>query len=496
MGLEAGEHHAAPHVIESSLAATSLLAELSSLQWSWALAGGLLMEAFAGSRAMAWEWAARRASWHSCQRALIPFSAFPRIKVWRDSSYGKRFRKFQPNASTEAANPDRAVRDGSGTGYAVAAGSSVSHLRYCRKADARSELALRPTEGNMYSLQQAIFMQGIGIPVPKAVGTVIYGWGQYKDEVDQLPRAEQDKIDQAADLIVSSFAQFALPPFRSVTIIGHADKDWHGTELEGKVSVQRARAVQKALTEKVLALWRNRNMGPTPPGGVEWELDGKGATEMIAPAYHAQNRRVVIELIRNGAPIPPPPAPATLQQRVDRLLRLLESRKLPGDGAGTRTSRAKCMLSKLTKPGVIDVFVDGSIANETINGSTPKPEECLVYGRNAGWLGNYDGTKKPMPQSEFMKFLGSVTPIINGPGFASDQTDDHMLEVLAVLIRNIEDGMNMVDNYIVRMGMMSDPIVQKLLKIDGFAGDVARKKLQSLYRNNLDDASNIYSCWA
>ncbi len=348
----------------------------------------------------------------------------------------------------------------------------------------------------MYSLQQAVFMQGIGMSIPETVGTVIYGWGQYKDEVRQLPRAEQDKIDQAADLIVSSFAQFALPPFRSVRIIGHADKDWHGAELEGKVSIQRARTVQKALTEKVLALWRERKMGPPPPGGVEWELVGKGATEMIAPPYHAQNRRVVIELIRSGAPLPPPPAPATLQQRVDRLLGLLESRRLPGDGSGARTSRAKCMLSKLTKPGVIDVFVDGSVANETINGWKPKPEECLIFGRNAGWLGNYDSTKQPMPQAEFMKFLGTVTPIINGPGFTSDQPDDHVLDVLANLIQNIEDGMNMVDMYIVRMGMMSDPIVQKLLKIDGFAGDVARKKLQSLYRNNLDDASNIYSCWA
>jgi hypothetical protein len=54
----------------------------------------------------------------------------------------------------------------------------------------------------------------------------------------------------------------------------------------------------------------------------------------------------------------------------------------------------------------------------------------------------------------------------------------------------------MVDNYILRMGMMSDPIVQELLKKDGFAGDVARKKLQSLYRNHLDDENNIYSCYA
>ena len=98
------------------------------------------------------------------------------------------------------------------------------------------------------------------------------------------------------------------------------------------------------------------------------------------------------------------------------------------------------MLSKLTKPGVIDVFVDGSIANETINGCTPKPEKCLIYRRNVGWQGNYDDTKNPMPQSEFMKFVGTVTSIINGPGFTSDQIDDHVLQVLAALMQNIEDG--------------------------------------------------------
>jgi hypothetical protein len=236
-------------------------------------------------------------------------------------------------------------------------------------------------------------------------------------------------------------------------------------------------------------------MGPPPPGGVVWVYDWFGAKKMIAPAYHSQNRRVVIQLIRTGPPIPPPPAPANLQQRVDRLLRLLDSRRLPGDSTGGRTSRAKCMLSKLTKPGVIDVFVDGSIAGRMINGFTPKAVDCIIWNRNAGWKGNYDNTNKPMPQSEFMKFLSTVTSKINAPNFAPDQRDDDVLVVLDVLMQNIEDGMNMVDEYLVLMGIMSDPWVQWLLKTDGFAGDVARKKLQSLYRNNLDNPNNIYSYW-
>ena len=96
---------------------------------------------------------------------------------------------------------------------------------------------------------------------------------------------------------------------------------------------------------------------------------------------------------------------------------------------------------------------------------------------------------------ELMKFLSSLTPIIKGAGFTPSQSDDHVLEILGLAIQNIEDGMNMVDNYLLRMSMMSDPIVKAVFDKDGFAGDVARKKLQSLYRNNLDDPNNIYSCY-
>ena len=98
---------------------------------------------------------------------------------------------------------------------------------------------------------------------------VIFGWGQYKDQVDLLPKPETDKIDQLADLIVSSFAQTTWPPYRKVRIVGHADKDWHGAGWEDTVSFNRAEAVQEALTKKVLELWDDRNMGPPPPGGQE-----------------------------------------------------------------------------------------------------------------------------------------------------------------------------------------------------------------------------------
>ena len=110
-------------------------------------------------------------------------------------------------------------------------------------------------------------MNGLGQSSVQPVETVIYGWGQYKDKIPNLPRAEQDKLDHLADLIVSSFAQSVLPPYRSVIIIGHSDKDWHGAAFEDTVSGNRAEAVEEALTNKVLELWDDRNMGPPPRGG-------------------------------------------------------------------------------------------------------------------------------------------------------------------------------------------------------------------------------------
>jgi hypothetical protein len=78
---------------------------------------------------------------------------------------------------------------------------------------------------------------------------------------------------------------------------------------------------------------------------------------------------------------------------------------------------------------VIDVFVDGGVGSQgilTINGKTPLYYECIIEGRNVGWLGNYDGTKKgPMPENEFLKFLSTLRPILEGSGFALEATDDN-----------------------------------------------------------------------
>src|SRR5262249_13166149 len=153
------------------------------------------------------------------------------------------------------------------------------------------------------------------------------------------------------------------------------------------VAINRAMAVQEALTDKVKALWDQRKMGPPPPGGVEWEVQSEGAKKMIAPPYHAKNRRVEVTLIRTGAPLP---QPDTLDKRIERALDILNRVGLKPDATGKRTERTKCILTKLKPPasGIEDLFVDGKASNMTIGGHHVGFWIC-------SWKGNYNTWKDP-----------------------------------------------------------------------------------------------------
>jgi hypothetical protein len=89
-------------------------------------------------------------------------------------------------------------------------------------------------------------------------------------------------------------------------------------------------------------------MGP-PPGGciARTEVSWWGSDQMIKPPYHPENRRGVVTLIPDGAPILPP---KTFEDRVKRALKLLETHQVdlslekgpfPPGGAAALTKRAK-----------------------------------------------------------------------------------------------------------------------------------------------------------
>jgi hypothetical protein len=338
----------------------------------------------------------------------------------------------------------------------------------------------------MLTVEHALFMSGLGQSSTQSVETVIYGWGQYKDRVSNLPKAEQDKIDHLADLIVSSFAQSALPPYRNVIIVGHADKDWQGAKLEDTVAGNRAEAVEEALTNKVLDLWDDRHMGPPPTGGVEWQTSSKGAEEMIAAPYHSQNRRVVVRLIRSGPPVLPVPVPVVdnLRVRIERAVKLLDTIGVKPDSTGKRTSRTRCMLEKLKPPAadpnkkpanILDLFVDGTASNDTVNGF--KVGFWLV-----SWAGNYD--PPPVSATDLLKFTGMLESVLRTSACAPSASDDTVLKTLSALNYMITHGIVRIQRYITHNATSF-----------GYSGDHTRNKLNTIIADHLNDANSIYSCF-
>jgi hypothetical protein len=330
----------------------------------------------------------------------------------------------------------------------------------------------------------------------------ISGFPEYAVRPDQLSIQQQTLLAQIASEIAASFA--TNTPIVAVLAVGHADVALRKPAAE-RAAFEHAISQQRA--ENVIGLIMNevRQRAGAASGtfisAMQTRSLGVGSTQrlMMNPRTEFErgiNRRVVVLLARCS--LPPDPVPPVddgqrLKQNVERLLKLTETRRVDPDSTGQRTARARCLLQKLLKPGVVHVFVDGGVANETINGHKAGYYDCLVPGRNVGWKGNYDSTRNPMPREEFMKFLATAKPILNN--IDPSQSDDMMLKALGDLTYRIDLGIEMTDQYIALMGMMSDPWVKLLFQKDGFAGDAARKKLQSIYRNNLNDDNNIYSCW-
>ena len=334
---------------------------------------------------------------------------------------------------------------------------------------------------------------------PKCVNSTheINGFPEYAVNPDKLSIQQQATLLRVASEIAASLS--TDHPIVALLAVGHADVAMRKPPAE-RPAFEHTISQQRAENAASLIMNEVRRLSGTDSPTVKTRAIGVGSTQRVVqnPRTEAErraNRRVVLLLAQCDVPNPIPPPADDLKDRIERVIRLLSHRKVDPDTTGTRTNRARCLMQKMLKPGVIDVFVDGGVANETINGKTPLYDECIIPGRNVGWKGNYDSKPHPMSWQEFMKFLGTITPILKGPGFALSQSDDQVLKVLGDVVLRIDLGVEMTDQYVALMGMMSDPIVTLLIKKDGFAGDPARKKLQSIYRRNLDDENNIYSCW-
>ena len=334
---------------------------------------------------------------------------------------------------------------------------------------------------------------------PKCINSTheINGFPEYAVNPDKLSIQQQATLLRIASEIAASLS--TDHPIVALLAVGHADTAMRKPPAE-RPAFEHTISQQRAENAASLIMNEVRRLAGTGSQTVKTRAIGVGSTQRVVQNPRTEperraNRRVVILLAQCDVPNPIPPPADDLKDRIERVIRLLSHRRVDPDTTGTRTIRALCLMQKMLKPGVIDVFVDGGVANETINGKTPRFDECIIPGRNVGWLGNYDSKAHPMVWPEFAKFLGLVKPILRGSGLALSQSDDQVLKVLGDVVLRIDLGVEMTDQYIARMGIMSDPLVTLLFKKDGFAGDPARKKLQSIYRANLDDENNIYSCW-
>src|SRR5271157_2998497 len=216
------------------------------------------------------------------------------------------------------------------------------------------------------ALRTALFFQATGGSCPKQVDEVIRGWGQYKEQVKLLPSTEQDKISQIAELIVTSFTTPGCVPLGQITIVGHADNDFHGAEFEKKVSVERAGDVAAALGISIKKAFEAHGIGSIAKGAIGFipNPGGVGASQpdpINVPHVKDRtlNRRVTIHVGPRGAPVPPPPPdPKTeTKQRTGRCNDLLNKR---GMASPVQTKRVKCIFNKLANnSNVKDRFVDG-----------------------------------------------------------------------------------------------------------------------------------------
>jgi hypothetical protein len=330
------------------------------------------------------------------------------------------------------------------------------------------------------TLRTALFMQASAGICPAQVDETIRGWGQYKDRVDLLPGPERDKITQMAELIVTSFITPGCTPLGQITIIGHADRDFHGAEFEKKVSEERATSVAAALSSAIIAGFKRHGIGHVTSGAIAFipSPSGVGATQpdptnIPRVTDRTLNRRVEIHVRRRGTPVPPPD---TFERRIARFLDLLKTKKVDPDPSGRRTDRARCILNKMLRPGILDLFVDGTAANATVGTQR-------VGGNLCSFQGTYD--PPPISDADLAKFLGTVSIVLKGPGFAPTVPPDKILIGLSGLIFMINEGIIRVERYIT---LNSSDF--------GYTGDKTRgTRLSSIFADHLNDENSIYSCY-
>jgi hypothetical protein len=240
---------------------------------------------------------------------------------------------------------------------------------------------------------------------------------------------------------------------------GHADRDvQRGPRFEQSISNTRAAEVEKALASAI------RQRSPSILPRIAFHRRGLGASQRLVAnpineAARLRNRRVRIFLVP-GAPPPPPPERIDLQQVIQRSLDLLQRRRIPNDPQGNRTQRLQCVLQKLQRKDVNDLFIDGRFAREI------GPEYKGNYGR--------------LTPQQFRAFLSSVRVDLIHPAFSRSSSDDTVLDALEDIERRIILGIQKVDQY---------------LEVNSASPDMAREQMRDYIRAKQQKENTIYWCY-
>lgn len=317
---------------------------------------------------------------------------------------------------------------------------------------------------------------------PQCVNTkhIISGFPEYAVTPEKLEAEQQAILRRIASEIAASFNTGM--PIVAILAVGHADAALRKpiaerAAFERNISQQRA---ENTLSQIMTEL--RRLSGATSRdfvSGMQTRAIGVGSTQRLVTSPKTEferrlNRRV--EILPARCALPPPPIPDTFERRITRFLELLKKRCVDPDPAGKRTDRARCILGKILKPGILDVFVDGTASNQQVG-------KHFVGENLCSWQGKYD--PPPLSNADLLKFLGTVSSIFKGPGFAPTVSDEQILKGLSQLIFMINEGIVRVERYIT---LNSSDF--------GYTGDKTRGTLlSSIFADHLDDESSIYSCF-
>jgi Putative peptidoglycan binding domain len=119
----------------------------------------------------------------------------------------------------------------------------------------------------------------------------VYGWGQYRRRVEELPPDQRAVLVEIGETIKTSY-QRGRKPVRIVQVYGHADWDTpRNPQREQQMSEERARTTID---------WLQSYVGNSVATQIKWGNQGLGATQLKASptseANRRQNRRVEIRL--------------------------------------------------------------------------------------------------------------------------------------------------------------------------------------------------------